>query len=37
LRVIDGAHGKARPGGLIAALDAAAYVMTLSILVRKGP
>ena len=37
LRVIDGAHGKARPGGLIAALDAAAYVMTLSILVRKVP
>lgn len=37
LRVIDAAHGKARPGGLIAALDAAAYVMTISILVRKGP
>jgi hypothetical protein len=37
LRVIDAAHGKTRPGGLIAALDAAAYVMTVSILVRKGP
>jgi integrase len=37
LRLIDGAHGKASPGGLIAALDAAAYVMTISILVRKGP
>ncbi|MFZ5488893.1 MAG: tyrosine-type recombinase/integrase [Pseudomonadota bacterium] len=36
LRVIDQEHGKTSPGGLLAALDAAAYVMTLSILLRKG-
>ena len=34
LRVQDVQLGKARPGGSLTALDAAAYVMTLSILVR---
>ena len=38
LRVQDIDRGKTRPGSLLAALDAAAYVMTLSILTRaKSP